>query len=150
MPIGGRRRRRALVVVAAAAAAVALFVAGLAIGRVGGVPGRSGQLLDASRASVGEVFAGPTTSVPPSEEPWPSWMLVAVYPGAPAGEYRVHCTYEEHGQIDDWEAGRVTVAAGKGTSFSRTMPFELDDLRDVRLEPLDGQEPLSATTSPDR
>jgi hypothetical protein len=142
-------RRRALRGVAAVAAAGVLFVAGLALGRVTGESGRAGQLLDATPTTVGEVVAGWTTAAPTTPEPWPSWMTVFVYPGAPPGEYRVRCTYEEHGDVDDWEAGALTVTAGKGTSFAVTMPFPLDDLRDVRLEPVSGGNgPLVATTSP--
>jgi hypothetical protein len=148
-PARPRRGGRVAAGAIAAAAALILLLAGTTFGRVTAASGRAGQLLDASRTTVGEVAAGVTTSAPTTPEPWPSYMAVFVYPGAPAGEYRVQCTFEAHGRIEQWEAGALTVTAGKAASLAVTMPFAVDDLRDVRLEPVSGgRAPLVASTSP--
>jgi hypothetical protein len=125
------------------AAAVALLVAGLALGAGRGAPGhrQAGELRDAAGAPVGQVVA---------EDGRPSWVLVALGPGAPPGDYVVHCSYEGS---DDWVAGRVTVPGqvdpASGRTFSAPLPFDAEELSRVELVPLRAGAPvLSAVPTP--
>jgi hypothetical protein len=142
----GRRRGRRWPAVAAAvagvAAAVALLAAGVVVGLGRGAEGHRqvGELRDAAGAPVGRVVA---------EEGHPSFVLVALRPGAPAGDYVVHCVYEG---TDDWVAGTMAVPEhvdpAAGFTFSTALPFEPEEISRVELVPVRGGPVLSAVPVP--